>query len=69
MSYFYEKFDNFLRNEEVRRVQKKMRFICGTIAMLVCGDGLEYQTSSYRFVEWSVCESCKSEEFSDFCCF
>ena len=27
---FVLKFDNFLRNEEVRRVQKKIRFICGT---------------------------------------
>ena len=37
--------------------------------MLLCWDGLESQTSSYRFVEWSVCESCKSEEFSEFLLF
>ena len=35
----------------------------------MCGDGLKCQTSSYRFVEWSVCESCKSEEFSEFLLF
>ena len=41
-------------------------YLHGTISVLLCWDGLEYQTSSYRFVEWSVCESCKAEEFSDY---
>ena len=41
-------------------------YLRGTISVLLCWDGLESQTSSYRFVEWSVCGSCKAEEFSDY---
>ena len=41
-------------------------YLRGTISVLLCWDGLESQTSSYWFVEWSVCGSCKSEEFSDY---
>ena len=41
-------------------------YLRGTISVLLCWDGLESQTSSYLFVEWSVCGSCKSEEFSDY---
>ena len=30
-------------------------YLRGMISVLLCWDGLESQTSSYRFVEWSVC--------------